>query len=495
MFSLRFSWSRAIYGWMIISILALLPFEPRPMAQASELYPVVRTVTISAYYSPCEGQSYYVTGSYDGDIRLNGRGTNGADGTEVYPGMIAAPSTYPFGTKISIPGIGMTTVHDRGGAIVQAGERGESYDRLDVWMGWCEDGLYQALNWGRKTLDVTIYGVDNSMDEVIYLEVAAYTESIIKNVVMAPQLFESDIWYLTTGEDVEKLQYYLKELGYYYGEISGYYGEETRQAVFDFQLANEVVSSWDDFGAGHTGVNTRKMLDLVVSRLREDEEVQELTKYQSGLLVLDDYPDLNKTRTTFSKDLSLGSVGADVEHLQEELIEMGYLRITPTGYYGEVTEHAVFKFQQKRGILSLSTDPGAGIFGPTTRSHLNSIIESRTTQMSYIAYNRSEGTEIAAENPQVDEAINTVDTVVTLVDGTFTRTMSLGDRGADVKELQSLLKQFGYFSGSFLTEFYGEQTKAAVSAFQLANGLIISDQDSSSGAVNEVTLNLLNSLF
>ncbi|MBU0668223.1 hypothetical protein KJ951_03160, partial [Patescibacteria group bacterium] len=46
-----------------------------------------RTYIISAYYSPLPGQLKYVTGSYQGDIRLNGGGVHGADGTPVYPGM------------------------------------------------------------------------------------------------------------------------------------------------------------------------------------------------------------------------------------------------------------------------------------------------------------------------------------------------------------------------------------------------------------------------
>ena len=61
-------------------------------------YPYVKTFKISAYYSPLPCQEKYTTGSYEGDIRLNGSGVNSADGTPVYPGMIAAPKTYSFGT-------------------------------------------------------------------------------------------------------------------------------------------------------------------------------------------------------------------------------------------------------------------------------------------------------------------------------------------------------------------------------------------------------------
>jgi hypothetical protein len=57
---------------------------------------------VTAYYSPLPNQSYYLKGSYEADLVLNGNGTNGASGKEVYIGMLAAPKKYPFGTKIHL---------------------------------------------------------------------------------------------------------------------------------------------------------------------------------------------------------------------------------------------------------------------------------------------------------------------------------------------------------------------------------------------------------
>lgn len=465
----------------VLSVLMVGGFAPSS-AQAEDIGSYVHTFNISAYYSPCEGQSRYATGSYEGDIRLNGNGTNGADGTPVYPGMIAAPKTYAFGTKMSIPGIGITAVHDRGGAIVPAGDRGQAHDRLDVWMGWCDEGLTSALNWGMKTVDVTVYGVEDPVEEAVYVEVFSYTEAIVKNVVLAPQLFEKDIWYLSTGEDVERLQVMLTELGFYQGEISGYYGDDTREAVYQFQLSNSIVDSWDDLGAGHTGVNTRKMLDLAISRFREEQESEHLQRYQKGLVLLQSYPDLAKNQVLFHRDLTVGAVGEDVKQLQSELVALGYLRLQPTGYYGEVTEHAVLKFQQKQGIVMDVTQEGAGTFGPQTRTVMNALLENRTRTLSYIAVIRSEREEVnAAPTPSDDP-------------NDFVRTMTFGDRGKDVKALQSLLKQMGFFKGSLITEFYGEQTGQAIRAFQLINQLIVTEMDAHAGSVDEATRTLLNSL-
>ena len=463
---------------VLVSILGLTPMGT-PSAQAEELFPYSKYFTISAYYSPCEGQERYAAGNYEADIRLNGSGVNSADGTPVYPGMVAAPSVYPFGTKMSIPGIGIVAIHDRGGAIVEAGQRGQEYDRLDVWMGYCDAGLTRALTWGKKTLQVTVYGIDDSIQEEVYLEGFSMAESFVKNVVLAPQLFDQDVWYLSTGEDVKDLQTYLKELGYFEGEISSYYGEETQEAVYQFQLDNEIINSPQDLGAGHTGVNTRKMLDLAIARLREEQEQTSLQRLQKGQLLLENYPDLDKSSYTFNRALELGSLGDDVRILQEELANLGFLRIPATGYYGEFTEHAVFKFQQKMEIVATADDLGAGIFGPQTRAALNSIVGDRVESMSYIAYTRNERSPLELATDE---------------EGMFTQALALGDRGSEVKELQSLLKQLGFFQGAFLTEFFGEQTKTAVLDFQLANSLIASEEDASAGMLDDATRDLLNSL-
>lgn len=54
--------------------------------------------------------------------------------------VIAAPRNIPFGTKMLIPGYGLATVQDRGGAI--------KGNRLDIWFSTHEE----ALKWGRQNI-------------------------------------------------------------------------------------------------------------------------------------------------------------------------------------------------------------------------------------------------------------------------------------------------------------------------------------------------------
>ena len=68
----------------------------------------------------------------------------------------------------------------------------------------------------------------------------------------------------------------------------------------------------------------------------------------------------------FGRNLAVGSRGADVDALQQILIDGGFLKIaSPTGYFGALTRAAVIAFQAKYGIAQV------GLVGPQTRTQLN----------------------------------------------------------------------------------------------------------------------------
>ncbi len=367
-------------------------------------YPYNKTFTITAYYSPIEGQDRYVTGSLESDRRLNGNGTNGADGTEVFPGMIAAPKTIPFGTKMSIPGIGTVSVHDRGGAIVPAGERGEKYDRLDVWMGKGDAGLARALAWGKRDLTVKVYGQDSSVKESVDLsaldKVYFATSTSSKS---SPRVFTNDLGYGDEGDDVEIMQKKLIELGYLDHSATGEFLGETHDAVLAFQIDNEIVSSADSFGAGYFGPQTRSTLEKAMN----DEDYQKYQKNEKPIITLAkaDKVDVAAEKvqlagnglTFLSQDLEIGSEGQAVIELQTELRKLHFLGITPTGYYGDVTAHAVFKFQQSQGIVSGKDDSGAGRLGPSTRQALSNLVNKRVNVREQILA-KSGQDELLAQN-------------------------------------------------------------------------------------------------
>lgn len=70
---------------------------------------------------------------------------------------------------------------------------------------------------------------------------------------------------------------------------------------------------------------------------------------------------------SFSRDLTIGSTGADVTALQNFLIKEGYaIAAGATGYFGGQTQAALAKYQAANGIT-----PAAGYFGPITRAKVS----------------------------------------------------------------------------------------------------------------------------
>jgi peptidoglycan hydrolase-like protein with peptidoglycan-binding domain/3D (Asp-Asp-Asp) domain-containing protein len=519
--------------------------------------------TISAYYSPLPGQERYVTGSYEGDIRLNGSGVNSADGTPVYPGMIAAPSSYPFGTKMNIPGVGMVAVHDRGGAIVHAGERGQSYDRLDIWMGYGDKGLSRALNWGKRNVEVTVYGIDPGLKENVYLEGFTEAEKFIRNIVTEQKIFKDDLWYGQSGDKVKELQQYLTDLGYYKGKQDGFYGDSVYKAVMQFQIDAGIVENEEEFGAGYFGVKTRREIEAALLKKKKNklpdynlgkddsgEEVKKLQKalkdlgydveingiydektvnavfeFQTDNDILIDEDDLGagyfgpltyqvlsdkmvalsepeeeslQTEAivqadfeAFEASLQIGDSGEEVKRLQEELRKMNLIRIQPTGFYGKVTENAVFKFQQRKGLLTSRADHGAGVFGPMTRNALNSVLGYRANTKQLIAsktaeYNKNnQNTYIAQNEPEEQKEDLKL----------FISDLVYGSKNPDVETLQEKLKDLGYFKGAIVTDYYGDVTKDAVIAFQLDKGIIASELEAGAGRLGPETREMLNAIL
>lgn len=396
-------------------------------------YPYQHTFIISAYYSPIAGQKRYVTGSYAGDVRLNGEGVHAADGSLVYPGMIAAPKSYAFGTKMKIPGIGVVAVHDRGGAIVHAGERNQAHDRLDVWMGYGDQGLRRALNWGRRTVDVTVYGIDASVQENVYLEGYSEAEKVAETLTGdAPTTFVEDLSVNDKSDNVKKLQAGLKDLGYYNGEATGDYDDATKLGVIKLQIATGVIDDENDFGAGYFGPQTRKSFEDALNR--KNDQVRK-----------------NLPVTPLSRD----DQGDEVRKLQQALQKLGY-DVEVNGIYDHQTVEAIFQFQKDQNVVQSKTDFGAGVFGPKTMK----ILASKLVDVSFDQAN--------AEESSVQPVV------------VFSKDLRLGDKGEDVRKLQDELKRMNLL-GVETSGYYGEVTQHAVMKFQQAQGLINAPDDADAG--------------
>jgi 3D (Asp-Asp-Asp) domain-containing protein len=91
----------------------------------------------TGYYHPEEDQDFYVTGSYEEDLELNGRGIT-ASGKNVKRGYVAVdPSVIPLGTEFHTEEYGILKAEDAGGRITG--------NRIDIFTGNGQNGLIKAL--------------------------------------------------------------------------------------------------------------------------------------------------------------------------------------------------------------------------------------------------------------------------------------------------------------------------------------------------------------
>ncbi|MCK9186032.1 peptidoglycan-binding protein [Candidatus Gracilibacteria bacterium] len=360
-------------------------------------YPYTQTFTTSAYYSPLPCQQKYATGSYEADIRLNGHGVHGADGTDVYPGMVAAPKSYPFGTKLYIPGIGIVAVHDRGGAIVDSNGDPNRHDRLDIWMGYGDVGLKRALAWGKRNVDITVYGINNELSEQISLvgyseeekiakcgstvttevpDVTLTTTSFVEKPKVEIQIPSDGTMPVNlssgaTGNTVKALQNELKKLNYYKVEPTGVYDELTAHALFKFQQAQGIVSAETETGSGVFGPTTRSRMNEIIS-LRSYTKLAIETKKGTNSNPAKIPEEARQAYLT--NTLAFGSKGNEVKKLQEFLKKSGFFKsLVVTDYYGEITKEAVAQFQIANKIISDKSDKGAGVVGPETLKKINEL--------------------------------------------------------------------------------------------------------------------------
>ncbi len=472
----------------MISLLAAFAAPSGVYAQDSEpTYPYTKEFIVSGYYSPLPGQLRYVTGSYEGDIRLNGGGVHGADGTRVYEGMIAAPREIPYGTKIEVPGMGVGSVHDRGGAI--------NGKRLDVWMGSGETGMRRALGWGMRSVTVTVYGVTDEVAEHFDVDSLPLAKDV--GFLVRTKYFKVDIGYGDRTESVTELQRLLKLTGFYNGVFSGVYDDETFSAVLRFQTENKVIDSSEDSGAGYFGPQTRATFEAYLEK-RKDDEPMDAIKHSytpdAKKLPIPQHAIASviapKKEVFIYRGVKKGDKGDEVKKLQEELSRLNFFKGEATGYFGSVTEHALFKFQQYSGIVASEKDSGAGYLGPKTRAALNGIFDERTENKKLIAAATSDYNEKIART-EIDKEKGEV--IAYSVDAIGS--LRYGDYKKEVQDLQSILKKLGYFDGELTSPYFGDRTRASILAFQKQYGVIASDSDSGAGEFDERTRKALEAII
>ena len=344
----------------------------RPMLVRTDAHPggEKRMLMVSAYYSPLPNQTFYMRGSYAADKRLNGNGTNGADGTQVYTGLLAAPRTYPFGTRIRIPGLGVGEVHDRGGAI----KARANYDRIDVWMGHGEEGLARALNWGMRLVEGEVYFTAYQVEPGLSFGWVSSTlpsatlNRLKSKTLINPKVFTKPITKASSQTSIRELQEALRLFGYYNGEVNGMYTDTTRKAVLAFQISEGVIPHKDAVGAGYFGPKTRETLKTKSENFNS-KVVKEQERLQGNVSAL-------------AVGLGKNSTGDEVYRLKQMLWELSYYKGNLDGNYDIQLMDAVFEFQKDNNILSDEWDRGAGYYGKQTHQALAAAVDRKIEKLT-----------------------------------------------------------------------------------------------------------------
>lgn len=163
------------------------------------------------------------------------------------------------------------------------------------------------------------------------------------------QLVSIALEYGAEGIEVSKLQQNLRSLGYFDGPtITGYFGPATKAAIIRFQLAEKLIATIDDKGAGDL---TEKTKDRMIALLL-------------GKKTAAPVPEIILTR---------GNKNVEVKILQEKLQKIGLYNGPLTDFYGEQTESAVKEFQKKYNVQSLSADK-QGVFETKTATRLDQVL-------------------------------------------------------------------------------------------------------------------------
>ncbi|BDA67940.1 hypothetical protein RIVM261_025530 [Rivularia sp. IAM M-261] len=215
------------------------------------------------------------------------------------------------------------------------------------------------------------------------------------------------------GQAVRNLQSNLSRLGFYNGPITGTFGPQTQDAVIRFQQANGLRAD------GVVGAGT-------------------LQAIRTTGIISGDGSVISVGGDNLPNALNYGDKGFLVRRLQEDLRQLGFFPVNPTGTFGPTTRDAVSNFQRNNGLIP------------------SGVADSQTLALISQA--------LINPNPNGNGNWNNNEC------STARGEICLGERSQRVIIVQQRLQQWGIFRGN-ADGFYGPATRDAVAQFQRARQL------------------------
>lgn len=421
----------------IIAFIAVtVPMEGRGTIPSE---PFDQEFVVTAYYSALPDQCCYIKGGLRRDRVLNGEGVRAADGTSVYAGMAAAPGSYPFGTVIHLPGLGTVKVHDRGGAI---NVRKDGTHRLDIWVGYGEEGLARALKLGEVRLRGRVFPPNTQQPNTVLAldqlpldmeKLKVYSTLDFDLLGVMPKLGDR-------GYSVVSLQEFLQKAGYFEHPVTGFFSTVTRSALAAFVRDFDIKEPFDRL--------TERTAAYLLAR-RMDEGPIPFVDAKS-------------------------SVSA-IRIAQRTMRFLGYYKGRTDGMYSDLLGDAILHAQKKYRLAGGLDSPGAGQIGPLTRKELLAEWDRvRTGAQAKKFLLLSDVRERLTKRGERLESF-----------------LGEGDTGDQVRLLQTILARQGYFPEKEINGVFGPLTGLSVLKYQRDKKLVQSESDPVAGYVGPATLRSL----
>ncbi len=305
----------------------------------------------------------------------------------------------------------------------------------------------------------------------------------------------------STCNSVRQLQTNLTRAGVYNGPISGYFGSQTEAAVRRYQSTRGLRVD------GVAGPATLSLLQREVNGLVAVTPVVPVTpQVVTTQAIVTTQPVITPTpivtmqpvvATTpiaaptpiINATLRRGDRGSGVTQLQRSLQAVGAYGGPITGYFGNLTEDGVRRYQRRRGL------PVNGVAGPATLTTLAS--DLNVVAIGYPGTGAPTLVPVVNPGTQVVTTTQVATTHYVAVPGVVpqpvvaaplpapvatgwvgnpgttwrtTTPITYGSAGGEVRAVQLQLRNLGFYQGP-ITGYFGPETQAAVYQYQRSRNI------------------------
>lgn len=391
-----------IYSSLTLWAFIFTNFFSVNIARASE-QEAKKLYIVTAYYSPLPDQKVYLRWSYEADIKLNWAWIAWASWKKVFPGMLAAPKSYSFGTKIFLEWFWVWEVSDRWWAIISIDNWESKIDRIDIWMWKWEEWLKRALQWGKRKING--YNVSNDTEVSIDLNKFPAPDSAIKSLSKESWILSENVWINSPIEKIKELQTTLKEMWFYFWDIDWIYSDNLKNWVANYQLKEWLIDSISDMRAWYTWVKTRTSIktnfafykknnDEKILLVKQEEERQKKlaqakaekkAKVEKEIIKkVDDH--IASIWTPEDWETSL-----EVRNLQKTMKLLWYFDDKDTAIFWEKTKQSIINYQLDKWIIKDESSKNAWIIDNKTlakiKEDLTNKIKANITNDKLVSIN------------------------------------------------------------------------------------------------------------